>query len=101
MKGIGKRSTVGPLGENTAFNGANCPGLLIDSKVQDVERIFFTVYALLNSKVVSYYLNQICPPKLGGYFRYNANNINNIPLPDELINYSTEFKNIINNKRNR
>lgn len=36
---------------------------------------------LLNSRVVSYHLRIVCPPKLGGYTRFNASNVTDTPIP--------------------
>lgn len=77
IKGVDMQSTIGLLAPNTAFNGANCPGIILD-KLEGYQR--FYILGLLNSKVVSYYLRQVCPQKLGGYSRFNANNVNNIPI---------------------
>lgn len=68
--------TVGLLPENTAFNGANCPAIIFSDKSID-EKFFI---GLLNSSLISFFMNSICPKKLGGYFRYNAKNIAKIPI---------------------
>jgi hypothetical protein len=77
------RSTVGLLSEKTIFNGANCPGIILDKL--DGHHLFY-ILGILNSQVVSYYLRQVCPAKLGGYSRFNANNLNEIPI--RLIRFS-------------
>jgi type I restriction-modification system DNA methylase subunit len=78
IKGVDLKATVGILGENTTFNGANCPGIIFSNLEGHLIQYFI---GLLNSKVVTYYLRMICPAKLNNYRRFNANNINAIPLP--------------------
>ena len=87
LKGVDTNFTVGLLGANTAFNGANTPALIpTDSSNISI----MTLLSILNSKLISFYLNQICPKKLGGYYRYNAKNISAIPIispkDDEVMN---------------
>ena len=41
---------------------------------------------ILNSRLIGFYLVGICPPKLGGYTRFNASNINVTPI--RAINFS-------------
>jgi hypothetical protein len=43
---------------------------------------------ILNSPIASFYLRSICPAKLGGYSRFNANNINNTPV--RVIDFSNK-----------
>ena len=76
IQGVAKEACVGLLGPETAFNGANCPGLILEK--QDLSRNF--LLAVLNSRLISAYLRQVCPPKLQGYSRFNANNLNQIPV---------------------
>ena len=77
LKGVDTNFTVGLLGENTAFNGANTPALI---PTNSLNISIMTLLSILNSKLISFYLNQICPKKLGGYYRYNARNISAIPI---------------------
>lgn len=77
IKGIDTRATVGFLLENTAFNGANCPGILLTS-ITDLSIEFFV--GVLNSSLATYFLRQICPPKLSGYTRFNASSVNRMPI---------------------
>ncbi len=102
VKGIDTKLTVGFLNSNSVFNGANCPAIIIQDKNFDEKYLL----AILNSKVISYYLNSICPKKLGGYYRYNATNLAEIPIVDisskeqkpfidltnNIINFSIEFE---------
>jgi hypothetical protein len=77
IKGIDTRATIGLLKGNTAFNGANCPGIIIEDPHNHSP---FYILGILNSKVVSYHLRMICPAKLGGYTRFNAKNVSNTPI---------------------
>jgi hypothetical protein len=83
IKGIDKRAVVGLLKEKTAFNGANCPGIIIE-KSDEYSELYFL--GIMNSKVVSFYLRSICPAKLNDYTRFNANNINTTPV--RIIDFS-------------
>jgi adenine-specific DNA-methyltransferase len=86
VKGVTTKMTVGLLDENTAFNGANCPAIILNDK--SFNELFFL--GILNSSLISFFMNSICPKKLGGYYRYNANNISKIPIviPDiKSVNY--------------
>ncbi len=77
IKGVATQATVGLLGPNTLFNGANCPGFIReDSSPLDN----YYLLAVFNSQLVTVYLVQVCPPKLQGYSRFSANNLNTIPL---------------------
>jgi hypothetical protein len=77
IKGIDTRASVGLLHRNTCFNGANSPGIILDN-TGDHSPLY--ILGLLNSRLLSYYLRTVCPAKLGGYTRFNANNINNTPI---------------------
>jgi len=76
IRGIATESCVGVLDQNTAFNGANCPGFISST----AENSPMYLLALLNSHLISEYLTQVCPAKLQGYTRFNANNLNEIPI---------------------
>ncbi len=39
------------------------------------------IMGILNSKLITHYLRSVCPHKLQGYRRFNANNLNQIPIP--------------------
>ena len=78
MKGISKRSILGLLSENKAFSGANCPGIIFDDKNKNS---ISYLLGIMNSKLISYHLKRVCPSKLSGYTRFNANNINKVPVP--------------------
>ena len=92
IKGIDTRTTIGLLEKNTAFNGANCPGIIVEDS-EDLSPLY--ILGLLNSSVISYYLRKVCPAKLGGYTRFNARNINNTPI--RLIDFSNPTDNASHN----
>ncbi len=77
IKGIDKRATVGILDGKTMFNGANCPGFIFDHE-EELDQRF--ILGLMNSKLASYYLRLVCPPKLSGYLRFNASSVNTLPI---------------------
>ena len=78
VKGIGRRLEVGLLPANTCFNGANCPGIIVDAVSGYAEEF---VLALLNSRLLSNHLRSVCPPKLSGYSRFTTSALNKAPLP--------------------
>ena len=49
------------------------------------------ITALLNTKLIEYYLHSICPLKQGGYYTYSSKFINSIPIPESLLS-DTEGK---------
>ncbi len=77
VKGIETRTVVGLLDAGTAFNGANCPGVIVEEP-QQLSPLY--ILGILNSGVMSYHLRMICPAKLGGYTRFNARGINSAPI---------------------
>ncbi|OIO25705.1 restriction endonuclease subunit M [Candidatus Micrarchaeota archaeon CG_4_10_14_0_2_um_filter_55_9] len=87
IKGIDNKSTVGLLDKNTIFNGANCPGLIF-SKNHKYSLYYFL--GVINSSVLSYFLRSVCPAKLGGYTRFNAKNISNVPI--RIIDFSNSIE---------
>ena len=78
IKGIDTKATVGFLGKNVAFNGANCPAIILKDGAE-ISAEFLA--GILNSSLATYFFRQICPPKLGGYLRFNANSVNRMPIP--------------------
>jgi len=99
LKGVDTKFTVGLLDNNTSFNGANTPALIPKTN-SDIS--ITGLISILNSTLITFYLNQICPKKLGGYYRYNAKNVSAIPiikpsnnelskLGQNITNLSTEF----------
>lgn len=87
VKGIDRKSVVGLLNPDTVFNGANCPGVILDSRYSHWQDY---VLGVLNSKFASFHLRSVCPPKLSGYTRFNATNINSIPIRDIDFNCTTD-----------
>lgn len=75
IKGVATKSTVGVLDSMNAFNGANCPGMILNNPS-------FTNYLLsiLNSSLIAVFLRGVCPAKLQGYIRINVNNLNQTPI---------------------
>ena len=49
------------LAEDTSFDGANCPSVIIENLAGHHEYYFL---GLLNSKLISYQLSTVCPAKL-------------------------------------
>lgn len=77
IKGIAKAGTAGVLAGGAAFDGANCPCVLVP-ELDGLHRNY--LLALLNSRVMSHYLKNVCPPKLGGYVRFSASCITEAPI---------------------
>jgi len=77
VRGIGLKMNVGLLSENTIFNGANCPCIVL---ADSGEYSYLYFLGILNSKLISWYLRSMCPPKLGGYTRFTAKNISETPI---------------------
>jgi hypothetical protein len=77
VKGIDTRIRVGLLSEDAAFNGANCPGIILEDPQGHRTEYFL---GLVNSTLLTYHLRMVCPPKLGGYTRFNATNISDLPI---------------------
>jgi hypothetical protein len=76
-RGIAKRSIVGLLVADTAFSGANCPGVIL-GELGGHHRNY--ILGVLNSSLMSVHLLGVCPPKLGGYTRFDAQSINDAPI---------------------
>lgn len=83
FKAISKFSCGGLLGENTAFDGANCPAIITEKLAgHSIKYLLGT----LNSTLVSYYLRGVCPPKLSGYLKYSATCLSGTPI--RVINFA-------------
>jgi type I restriction-modification system DNA methylase subunit len=76
LKGIGLSLQAGLLEKRSIFNGANVPAIVLP----DIENYEMFLLCILNSRLITYYLTSICPPKLGGYYRFNSSNISSIPI---------------------
>jgi len=77
LKGIAKRASVGLLEENTAFDGARCPAIILENLGGH-----HTDYLLgiLNSSLATYYLRIVCPRKLSGYIEFSATALSQTPI---------------------
>jgi len=82
FKGIDTRLSVGLLGKDSIFNGANTPAFIPEALGSN--SLLFLL-GVLNSRLIGFYLVRVCPPKLGGYTRFNATNINATPI--RVINF--------------
>ncbi len=78
VKGLGNCLATGTLEENTCFDGANCPGLIMERP--DGYSLEFLL-GLLNSRLAYFHLRSVCPPKLSGYTRFNARSLARLPIP--------------------
>jgi fido (protein-threonine AMPylation protein) len=83
FKAIARASCGGLLGENTAFDGANCPAIIPENLAGHSIKYLLGV---LNSAFVSYYLRGVCPPKLSGYLKYSATCLSGTPV--RVINFA-------------
>ena len=77
VKGIARRLSTGVLRKNTAFDGANCPSILFRDRAGHDLNYFL---GLLNSRLLSFHLRTVCPPKLSGYTRFSASCIALVPI---------------------
>jgi hypothetical protein len=85
FKAIAKISSGGLLGNDVAFDGANCPAILLENL--ENHQISY-ILGILNSKLASYYLRQVCPPKLAGYLKYSATCLSDTPI--RVIEFSSK-----------
>ncbi len=77
FKAISKKTCGGLLGENTAFDGANCPAIIAENiGNHDIKYLL----GLLNSTLASYHLRGVCPPKLSGYLKFSATCLSDTPI---------------------
>jgi hypothetical protein len=76
IKGIGTKLLAGILEQNMIFNGANCPAIQMNNNSISIKYLL----SILNSRLITFHLNSICPKKLGNYYRYNASNISDLPI---------------------
>lgn len=76
-RGVATESCVGLLDEGSIFSGNNCPGFVPSDNIPgDVTYLL----GLLNSALISEYLQQVCPAKMQDYIRLNAGDLNSIPI---------------------
>jgi len=77
FKAIAKSACGGFLAENTAFDGANCPAIIPENlEGHDIKFLL----GLLNSRLASYHLRSVCPPKLAGYLKFSATCLSETPI---------------------
>jgi hypothetical protein len=77
VKGISLECNVGLFNGPSTFDGARCPCIIIEQN-KPYSEIYFV--GILNSKLASYYLKSICPPKLNGYIEFTARALTNFPI---------------------
>lgn len=77
LKGIALRCTVGLLPENTAFDGARCPSVILENLRGCSPQYFL---GLLNSRLATVHLKAICSPKLHGYIEFSARAVTSFPV---------------------
>lgn len=77
IKGIARRLRTGLLPHESAFDGANCPSVILNEACP-YDPMF--ILGLLNSRLMDYYLRSVCPPKLNGYTRFSSSYISQVPL---------------------
>lgn len=84
LRGIAKTCRVGLLQPNTAFDGARCPAIIIEDAKSHELNYFL---GLMNSRLVSYVLKGLCPPKLSGYVEFSAKGVSQAPI--RVIDFSS------------
>ena len=83
FKAIAKTACGGLLGQDSAFDGANCPAIIVEGLGQ---HSIHYLLGSLNSRLLSYYLRGVCPPKLSGYLKFSATCLSGTPI--RVINFS-------------
>ena len=77
LKGIAKECSVGLLQQKAAFDGARCPCVILEN-LQGCSPNYFL--GLLNSKLATFQLKAVCPPKLNNYIEFSARAITSFPV---------------------
>jgi type I restriction-modification system DNA methylase subunit len=77
LKGIAKECSVGLLQQKAAFDGARCPCVILEN-LQGCSPSYFL--GLLNSKLATFQLKAVCPPKLNNYIEFSARAITAFPV---------------------
>ena len=77
FKAIAKRASAGILPPNTAFDGARCPAVILNRPYEDDTSYFLGVF---NSRLATYYLKSVCPPKLNNYIEFTARGLASFPV---------------------
>ena len=83
FKAIAREMSGGLLRKDTAFDGANCPAILLENLDGHDSKYLLGV---LNSKLLSKHLRAVCPPKLSGYVKFTANGLSAAPI--RMIDFS-------------
>lgn len=105
VKGIGVKLQAGLLPVRSIYNGANVPAIVLPN-IENYDKLLLS---LLNSKLITYYMTDICPKKLGGYYRFNSTNISSIPIvisnnPEsfiDLVSQMLDLNRLLQEKRDR
>lgn len=77
FKAIAREMSGGLLLKDTAFDGANCPAILLEHLDGHDAKYLLGV---LNSKLLTTHLRAVCPPKLSGYVKFTANGLSAAPI---------------------
>jgi TaqI-like C-terminal specificity domain len=77
LKAISRETRAGILPKQTAFDGANCPAIIIEDPESCDPRYLL---GILNSSLATYYLRGVCPPKLSGYVKFSATCLSSLPI---------------------
>jgi len=83
FKGIATRAGAAILANDTSFDGANCPSVILEDCREHQPNYLL---GLLNSKLIDYQLRSVCPAKLSGYTRFSASYITKAPI--RIIDFS-------------
>ncbi len=83
FKAIAREMSGGLLNKDTAFDGANCPAILLENLDGHDSKYLL---GLLNSKLLTKHLRAVCPPKLSGYVKFTANGLSAAPI--RMINFT-------------
>jgi hypothetical protein len=93
FKAISREMAGGLLAKDTAFDGANCPAILLENLGEHDPRYLL---GILNSRLLSKHLRVICPPKLSGYVKFTANGLSAAPM--RVIDFSSSADRAHHNK---
>ncbi len=77
LKGIAKECSVGFLQRDAAFDGARCPCVILEN-LEGCSAHYFL--GLLNSKLATFQLKAVCPPKLNNYIEFSARAVTSFPV---------------------
>jgi hypothetical protein len=77
LKAISRETRAGILPKQSAFDGANCPAIVIEDP-ESCDPMY--LLGILNSSLATYYLRGVCPPKLSGYVKFSATCLSSLPI---------------------